>query len=344
VVKGKTVFQEISQTMNIVQVGLGPLGQKIVRFALERGSINIVGAVDPAPDKAGRDLGELCGVSRLGIVVSRDVGSALRGRKADAAVLATVSSLSAIEPQIAELAGVGLNIVSTCEELSFPWQTAPEIAARIDEVCKANGVACLGTGVNPGYLMDFLPTALTAVCQRVDRIKVSRVQDASKRRVPFQQKIGAGLTLDQFAEKVEAGTLRHVGLTESMHMIAHRMGWSLDKTTETLEPIVAETDITTGYTPIAAGMARGVAQIGTGIMNGQEVITLAFRAAVGEPESFDRVEIFGEPDIESTIAGGVNGDIATCAITINALRSIVEAKPGLRTMTDIPAVAFSAAF
>lgn len=328
--------------MNIVQVGLGPLGQKIVRFALERGSINIVGAVDPAPDKVGKDLGELCGVGKLGVVVSKDLASAMAGNSAEAAVLTTVSGLAAIEPQVAELAAAGLNIVSTCEELSFPWQTAPEIAGNIDATCRKHNVACLGTGVNPGYLMDFLPVALTAVCQRVDRIKVSRIQDASKRRIPFQQKIGAGLTPAQFAEKVKAGTLRHVGLTESMHMIAHRMGWTLDRTTETLDPVIAHADVTTGYTPVRAGMARGVEQIGTGIMGGKEVITLEFRAAVGEPESFDRVEIFGEPDIESTIPGGVNGDIATCAIAINALRSIVGAKPGLRTMTDIPAVAYSA--
>jgi len=327
--------------MKIVQVGLGPLGQKIVRFALERGNIEIVAAVDPAPDKAGKDLGELCGVGKLGVVVSKDLATAMAGKTADAAVLTTVSSLAKIEPQIAELAAAGLNVVSTCEELSFPWQTAPEVAGNIDAVCKKHGVACLGTGVNPGYLMDFLPSALTAVCQRVDSIKVSRIQDASVRRVPFQQKIGAGLTLEQFAEKVKAGTLRHVGLTESIHMIANRMGWKLDETTETLDPVVAESEVTTGYTPIKPGMARGVEQTGTGIAGGKEVIKLEFRAAVGEPESYDKVEICGEPNIESTIPGGVNGDIATCAITINALRSIVDAKPGLRTMTDIPAVAYS---
>lgn len=327
--------------MNIVQVGLGPLGQKIVRFALERGTIDIIGAVDPAADKVGKDLGELCGLGKLGVVVCKDLASALNGRKADAAVLSTVSSLAKIEPQIAELAAAGLNIVSTCEELSFPWHTEPEIAGRIDEGCRRGGVACLGTGVNPGYMMDFLPTALTAVCQRVDRIRVCRVQDASMRRIPFQEKIGAGLTVGQFNDKVKAGTLRHVGLTESIHMIAHRMGWALDRTTESLAPIIAVTDVATGHAPIRAGMARGVEQTGRGFMNGKEVITLEFRAGVGEPESYDRVEIFGEPNIVSTIPGGVNGDIATCAITINALRSIVTAKPGLRTMTDIPAVAYS---
>lgn len=327
--------------INVVQVGLGPLGQKIVRFAQERNGIKIVAAVDPAADKAGKDLGELCGIGKLGIIVSPDLKTALEGKKVDAAVLTTVSSVVKLESQVAELAAAGLNIVSTCEELSFPWQTQPEVSKRIDEVCKANDVAVLGTGVNPGFLMDFLPTALTAVCQKVDKIKVCRVQDASPRRIPFQQKIGAGLTLDQFQAKAATGTLRHVGLTESMHMIASKLGWELTKTDESLDPVIAKTEITTGYTPIKPGMARGVHMVGRAFVGNEEVITLDFLAAVGEPESYDRVEITGDPNIVSNIAGGVNGDTATCAITLNAVYAIVKAPKGLRTMVDTPVVAYS---
>ena len=242
------------------------------------------------------------------------------------------------------MAKAGLSIVSTCEELAFPWTTCPETSERIDRLCRDNGVACVGTGVNPGFLMDFLPTVMTAVCQKVERVKVSRIQNASVRRVPFQQKIGAGLTLDQFQDKVSQGTLRHVGLTESMQMIAHRLGWKLDETTESLEPVIAEREITEGYTPIAKGQACGVEQIGRAFVNGSEVITLAFRAAVGESESFDRIEITGEPSLVSTIQGGVNGDTATCAIAVNAIRSILESSPGLRTMVDMPAVGYASAF
>jgi len=321
--------------IKVVHLGLGPLGQKVIKFALERSYIKIVAAVDPAPDKAGNDLGEICGREKMNLVVSPDLATALKNAKPAVALVATVSSLKKLEPQVSELAKAGLNIVSTCEELSFPWKTQPQIAKRIDEVCRENNVACVGTGVNPGYLMDFLPSVLTGICQKVDQVKVSRVQDASSRRVPFQQKIGAGLTLPQFHEKVAAGTLRHVGLTESAHMIAHHLGWKLDKVTEDLSPVIAEKDIAGGYIPITRGLACGVAQVARGFMDKKEVILLQFRAAVGEPESFDRVEIKGVPDVVSTITGGVNGDIATCAITINAIRSVVNSKPGLRTMVDM---------
>jgi 4-hydroxy-tetrahydrodipicolinate reductase len=326
--------------INMVHVGIGPLGQKMVRFAVERGCFNIVGAVDTDPDKAGKELGELCGIDPLGITVSSNLDDAIRSKPAEVALVTTVSSIVSLESQIAELAKAGLNIVSTCEELFFPWNTQPEVSKRIDRICRENAVACLGTGVNPGYLMDFLPTVLTGLCQNVERVEVWRVQDASVRRIPFQQKIGAGLTLEEFEAKKNAGTLRHVGLPESVDFIADRLGWKLDRNEETLEPVIADEQINSGYKPIAKGMACGVQQVGRGYVDDSEVIVLNFRAAVGEPESYDQVHIDGEPGIQSRIVGGVNGDIATCAITLNAVRSVLQATPGLKTMGDIPSIAF----
>jgi hypothetical protein len=326
--------------INTVHVGIGPLGQKVLRYAVERGCFNIVGAVDPDPEKAGRDLGRLCGIEPLGITVRDNLADAIKGQSVDVALVTTVSSLVALESQVAELANAKLNIVSTCEELFYPWKTNPQVAGRIDEICRRKGVACLGTGVNPGYLMDLLPTVLSGLCQSVRKVEVWRVQDASVRRIPFQQKIGAGLTLEQFEAKRKAGTIRHVGLPESIDFIAERLGWRLDEKTESLELVIAESQIDTGYKPIAKGMACGVQQVGRGFAGGREVITLNFKAAVGEPESYDQVHIDGEPEIKSRIAGGVTGDVATCAIALNAVRSILQAGPGLKTMAQIPPIAY----
>ena len=328
------------QMANIVHVGIGPLGAKTVRYAAERGCFNIVGAVDTDPDKAGKDIGELCGIDPFGIAVSSSLDEAIAGKQADVALLTTVSSIIALESQVAELARAGLNIVSTCEELFFPWKTNPEVAGRIDEVCRQSNVTCAGTGVNPGYLMDLLPTILSGLCQNVEKVEVWRVQDASVRRIPFQQKIGAALTPEEFEAKKNDGSLRHVGLPESVDFIADRLGWKLDRNDETLEPVIAETQIDSGYKPISKGMARGVHQVGRGFVGNDEVITLNFQAAVGEPESYDQVRIDGEPVIESKIAGGVNGDIATCAIALNTVRSVLEASPGLKTMAQIPPIGF----
>jgi hypothetical protein len=328
---------------SLVHLGLGPLGQKIVRYAQERG-LRYAAAVDPDPAKVGRDLGELAGIGRLGVRVSRTLEEALAGTGADrpaVALVTTVSSLARIEPQLAAVARARLCAVSTCEELVFPWNTQPRIAGRIDDLFREQGVACLATGVNPGFLMDWLPVAVTGVCQRVDRIVVSRVQDASVRRVPFQQKIGAGLDLAAFEAKRADGTLRHVGLRESIDLVCARLGWRLERFAETLEPVVAERDVASGYTPIRAGMARGVLQVASGYRDGREAIRLYFRAAVGEPRSYDRIEIAGEPSLDLRFDGGVNGDVATCALALNAVRSVLACAPGLRTMCDVPTVAYS---
>lgn len=262
------------------------------------------------------------------------------GGRPEVALLTTVSDMKRITPQIERIVARRLAVVSTCEELSYPWRTARRLANRIDAAARKNKVAVLGTGVNPGFLMDFLPTALTAVCQNVRRIKVSRIQNAAFRRVPFQRKIGAGLTRAEFRARSEAGTLRHVGLTESIHTIADRMGWKLDRTADILTPVIATKRFRTKAMTIERGMAAGVRQIGRGFVRDDERITLLFRAAVGEPRPHDTIEIFGEPNIVSTVDGGINGDVATCAITINTIQQVRRASPGLHTMTDIPAISY----
>ena len=169
---------------------------------------------------------------------------------------------------------------------------------------------------------------------------VNRFQDAQFRRIPFQKKIGAGLTLDAFEAKKQIGTLRHVGLTESMQMIASRMGWELEKTEDILSPVIAGETITTDAMTIPKNNATGVRQIGKAYVNGEVKIELTFQAAVGEAESYDEIIIEGNPNIHSKIQGGVNGDIATGAITINAIPRVLEASAGLKTMMNISPVSF----
>ena len=324
----------------IIQIGLGPLGVKINKYINERDCFEIVGAVDKNPEIAGQDLGDHCGGKTNGIKIKTSIDEVSEKDTADVALLTTVSSMEKIAPQIEELVRYEINIVSTCEELSYPWNTAPELAHKIDELAKAHGVTVLGTGVNPGFLMDALPAFMTSVCQKVGSVKVNRYQDAAYRRKPFQQKIGAGLTQEEFEEKKQEGTLRHVGLTESMQYIAAKLGWRLEKTEDIIEPVIAEKDINTNGVHIAKGNARGVRQMGYGYIAGEKKIELIFHAAVGEPESYDEIIIKGTPDISSRIKGGVNGDIATCAITLNAIRSAMEAQPGLQTMGSIPMISF----
>ena len=322
-----------------MQVGFGPIGQTAVKYILQRNNLQLVAVVDSHPDKVGKNLNQISSLDTdPGITVSPDISEALTISQPDVALVTTVSSFKTCALQLKEIAVHGIAVVSTCEEMAYPWVRHPELSRQLDETAKKHNVALLGTGVNPGFLMDFLPAVLTGICRDVQSIKVSRLQDASIRRTPFQQKIGAGLTLDEFEAKKQTGTLRHVGLTESLHLIANALGWCLDKTEDILSAVIAQKNITTGYKTIEPGMASGVQQIGKGYRDGKEVITLLFRAAVGEPDPADTIEIKGTPDITSTIPGGINGDIATCSIAVNALSSITRAAPGLRVMTDMPIV------
>ena len=322
----------------VILIGAGPLGLKVAKFILERPNLALVGVVDLNPDLAGKKLDDLVEGGSPDFAVSGTIAEALTaaGENVDAAVITTVSSVRKILPTIREVADHKLPMVTTCEELSYPWVRHPVEAEEIDKVCRENGVACLGTGVNPGFLMDYLPSVLSAIHQRVDHVLVERVQDASVRRVPFQKKIGAGLTHGEFSAAKENGTLRHVGLPESLDMIAAALGFDLDESAETLEPVLAPADLNVGYKPIRSGEPSGVEQIATGVLDGREVIRLRFRAAVGEEKSYDRIRITGNPGAELEIKGGVNGDVATSAITVNAIRSAIRANPGLRTMLDSP--------
>ena len=325
--------------IKVVQMGLGPIGNKATLYLAERENLQIVGAVDADPAKVGKDVGVLAGLAPLGVAVKPDIAQALAGQSADVVLLTTSSALTRIADQLKQVLPFGVHVVSSCEELSYPWQTNPAVAGEIDELAKKHGVSVLSTGVNPGFLMDFLPIAMTGVCKSVRQVTVERIQDATFRRIPFQKKIGAGLTQAEFQAKVEQGVLRHVGLTESVQMIASRLGWRLDSTSDEITPVVAETDVPLGDGVIEAGKVLGVRQIGRGIVNGREAITLFFRAAIGEPESRDRIIIDGEPSIDSCIKGGVNGDVATCAILVNAIPAVMKARPGLRTMADIEPLA-----
>jgi 4-hydroxy-tetrahydrodipicolinate reductase len=328
--------------LRVVQVGMGPLGMMLTSCIALRPSLRLVGAVDTDPALAGRRLGDLCRLPAdsavSGIAVRGSLLDAFGDGKPAAALLATTSELSRTAPQILELVSLGLHVVTTCEELVHPWRTNRLLAARIDEAAKREGVCVLATGVNPGFMMDTLPLTLTAVCQRVDAIRVHRVQDAATRRLPFREKIGAGLTPGEFDARRKEGTLRHVGLSESMHMIAARVGWELDRTEEVLTPVIAARRVVADNVVIERGMAAGVQQIGRGFAGACERVTLTFRASVGEPKPHDTIEIIGEPTLVSRIEGGVNGDLATCAVVLNAVSRIREAPHGLKTMVDIPPV------
>jgi len=331
----------VTGPIKVLHVGLGPIGAGVVRQVAGRKGFRIVGAADIDPAKAGRDLGEVTGVGRaLRVKVSGDVKKAIKASKPDVVVLCTSSSLKKVLPQIEEILKLKVPIVSTTEELAYPTRANMKYARVIHQLAKKSKVGVLGTGVNPGFTMDALPIALTGVCERVESVRVDRVQDARIRRLPFQQKIGAGLTREQFQKKVDDGTVRHVGLAESISMIADALGWKLDRITDEIQPKMATETVSSEFLAVDPGYVCGIVQDGLGFRDGTPVITLHMEAYLGAPESFDAVEIAGSPPLKMKLAGGVHGDIATASIVVNSLPKILEVTPGLHTMLDMPLPAF----
>lgn len=327
--------------IRVAHVGLGPIGLGVVRQVANRKGVRIVGAVDIDPAKAGRDLGEVAGLGRkLRVPVSDDLRRTFRKAKPDVAVLCTSSSLRAVLPQLLEVLKLKVPIVSSTEELAYPTRANMRYARALHAAAKKAKVAVLGTGVNPGFVMDALPIALTGVCERVEAIRVDRVQDARIRRLPFQKKIGSGLTRAQFQVRVDEGSVRHVGLAESVSMIADALGWKLDRITDEIHPKLATEPVTSEFLTVDPGYVCGLVQDGIGYRDGEPVITLHMEAYLGAPESYDSVSISGSPALTMKIAGGVHGDIATASILVNSLPKVFEVGPGLHTMRDMPLPSF----
>jgi hypothetical protein len=327
--------------IRVMHVGLGPIGSAVLKQLGGRRGFKVVGAVDVDPAKVGRDVGDVAGLSqRLGVKVSTDIGKAVKSTKPDVVVLCTSSSIKQVLPQIEAILKSKKPIVTTTEELSYPGYTHIRQARLIHALAKKAKVAVLSTGVNPGFVMDALPIALTAVCDRVDRINVTRIQDARARRLPFQQKIGAGLTTEQFEKKVRDGSVRHVGFTESIAMIVDALGWTLDRITDVVEPKLASVTTSSEFLAVDPGYVCGIVQDGVGYRKGEPAIRLHMEAYLGAPDPYDSIDIDGSPRLSVKVAGGIHGDVATTSIVINSIPKVLAAAPGLHTMRDLPLPSF----
>lgn len=328
------------KTLKVVQYGLGPIGVAITEVLLSRPWVQLVGAIDIDKSMVGKDVGELLGnrQNKTGILVSDKAGKVLKDTSPDIVTHATSSYMRTIHQQLREIVEYGTSVVSTAEELSYPFVKYPDLARQLDDLAKEKKRVILGTGINPGFLLDTLAVVLSGVCQKVSSIRAERVVDASRRRLPLQKKIGAGLSTAEFERKVAEGTIKHVGLPESVGLIALAMGWKVGEIQERITPIIAEKDVSSEYINITKGAVAGVRQLAKGILAGQELVVLDLRMYLGATDPHDSVLIEGVPPVDMTIRGGVHGDRATPAVVVNSLPRIGKLEPGLRTMIDLPPI------
>jgi hypothetical protein len=325
------------EKVRVVQYGLGQIGIRIVETLIRRPWVELVGTIDIDKTKTGKDVGQfLKNPKKLGVIVSDREEEVLERTMPQVVTHSTSSYLKIIYPQLEAILKHGSSIVSTAEELAYPFIKNPDVALKLDTLAKSNKAVLLGTGVNPGFLLDTLAVVLSGACQEVTSIRAERVVDASRRQSSLQRKIGADLMPAEFDRKVAEGVIKHVGLPESVGLIALAMGWKVGEIQERITPIVAEKEVSSDFLKVPSGAVAGVRQVAKGILAGQELIVLDLRIYLGAQNPHDSILIEGIPPIDMTIKGGIHGDQATPAIIVNSIPKLRYLQPGLRTMIDLP--------
>jgi len=316
----------------VVILGLGEVGRAIARRVLTRPELRLSGAVDPAKGIAGRKLEELLGAPAGGLMVAADPAAALEAAKGGVAILAATSSFEKALPLLQQAVRAGCSVVSTCEELAWPWLHHEAAADALDALCERHDVAVVGTGVNPGFSLDRLPAFLAQVAGEVRHVRGLRVVDLAKRRDALRRKVGVGLSEAAFEKADERGEVGHVGLSESAALAAAGCGLEVDEVEEELVPLVAEED---GH-GIKAGQVAGVNQVARAFFEGREVARLELIIALGVDNARDEVEIDADPPLRAVIPGGIPGEAATVHAVVHAALAITERR-GLITVLDLPA-------
>ncbi len=297
--------------MRVAVMGMGPIGREVARAIAQgaRPGVELVAIVDLAPALLGQRI--------EGLPIERTLTRAV-----DAIALCTSSRFDAVVEDLERAVAAGQHVVSTCEELALP----PDLprAQALGRAAQSAGVTLIGTGVNPGFVMDRLVLELAAVCVRIEGIRVERVVDAAARREPLRHKVGYGLTIDEFRAGVAAGRLGHVGLSTSAGLIARGLRSSLAGVIETIDPVLGKN-----------GKVLGVHQLLSAKLTDGRPIELELQMSVGAPDPHDRVTFAGDPPLDVTIAGGTHGDRATVGAVIDGLARLHRAARGLITVAEL---------
>ncbi|WOO40014.1 hypothetical protein [Rubellicoccus peritrichatus] len=326
----------MSKKIRIAQFGLGPIGLSCLKLLARKSWVEVVGGIDIRPELIGEDLAELTGEPALKSAKIYESFEELVTKQPVDAVLHTAGSRAAISlQQMQPMLEKGIAVVSSCEELLYPALRAPEETAQADALCQQTGARVLGTGVNPGFVLDVLPACLSGVCASVSGVYGERIVDATTRRQPLQKKIGSGMEPDAFRRLGAEGKAGHAGFKESLMLIANALGWEVGTITETIDAIVADHRISTDYFSVEVGQAAGLHQIVEAETAEGLSIHLDLKMYLDAPNPHDTLRLDSEPPIEATISNGVAGDIATVAALVNAVPRLLDARPGVRLMTDL---------
>jgi hypothetical protein len=320
--------------------GTGMMGQGLLGFILDRPKdIELVGAIVTNPAKEGKTVGELLGRD-CDVTMTTDFASVL-AKKPDVVCICTQSNLDEITGQVEPTVKAGCNVLCIAERLAYPWASDPAWADRFDALAKEHEVSILGTGVNPGFVLDALIVMWSSICLRVDRIEAQRINDLSPFGPTVMASQGVGTTVAQFEAGIADGTIvGHIGFQESINLIAKALGWKIDEIVETREPIVSTVERSTAHVHVAPGDVCGCRHIGKGYSAGELKIELVHPQQI-HPElegvdTGDYIRIFGDPTVQMVNAPEIPGGKGTYASTGNYIPLMSAAPAGMLTVVDMP--------
>lgn len=332
-----------NQKVKVILWGLGAMGSGMAKDLIQnKTGVEIVGAIGHNPQKIGKDLGEVLGLGKLGVTVS-DQPETVLAKPADIVLHATQSFAKDVLPELKTIVAAGKNVVTIAEEMSAPAAQSPAIAREIDALARQHGVTVLGTGINPGFVLDSLIIMLTGACQQVNTIWAARINDLSPFGPTVMKTQGVGTTVAEFEAGLKSGAIvGHIGFRESVYLIARAIGWELDSVEESREPIITNVYRETPHVKVQPGMVAGCRHIARGFRQGREVITLEHPQQIHPDlegvKTGDYVTIKGTPTLKFNDESEIPGGIGTMAMAVNMIPHVINAAPGLVMMPDLPPV------
>jgi hypothetical protein len=325
---------DASGPIRVAVMGLGHIGREVVRAVLSSPGLELTAVIDSSPQLAGRPVSELVrGAPSL--TIQPNAGRVLGGLRGGVLLLATGSRLRQVMPDLEAAARAGVHVVTTCEEFAFPWLIDEQRADALDRLATSRRCSLLGTGVNPGFVLDRLAATAAGVCGPVRHVNGERVVDLLTRRESLRRRAGLGLSEQEFERGLEAGELGHVGLDQSAALCAIGVGLDYDEFEDEVRPIIAEERLE-GPVRLEPGQVAGIYHRVRCFAEGREVVDLELTLAAGV-QAYDMLRIDAEPKVELRVSGGYAGDEATAWAVVNAVPRIVAAEPGILTVLELPA-------
>jgi hypothetical protein len=332
--------------MNKIKViiwGFGAMGRGMAEMLLMKKGVEIVGVCDLNP--AYKNISFLNILNSKSdhhdVKVTDDIDFLLKNQTADVVLLATDSFVKGAYDKIIKIVSSKMNCISTAEEMAYPYANELKLANQIDHLAKAFGVTVLGTGINPGFIMDLLVIALTGTMIDVKHIEAKRVNSLSPFGPAVMHEQGVGITLDEYHKKIMDKKLAgHVGFKESIMMISDALGVKLDGFNQQMKPIITNVDRISAYGKADMGTLAGINMTGQGLVAGDVFIDMIHPQQI-EPEAEgtdtgDYIKIQGTPEINMSITPEIDGGIGTIAMCVNMIPHVINSKPGLKTMIDLP--------